>query len=320
MRFEAPLGPSLTRELFEFWASTMEGPLDLPPEVFLGSEVEQSINVVYAERREGRLAGTCGLNLSRAAPYLGGVGEVATDPALRRSGIATELCRQAVGEFRGGGGQAMFLGTVNPDAARIYYRLGWRKLAGANVMANITSGDSPESFLVDHFRGVGPASVRPASPDLRIPIIPLMVAPHDWHVLDSNAAMCSTRYATQSSCMGLYRRYEHVARGGRGAWFAAAAGDGKAVGLSTARLDVDGGCQVDGFTLRSHLDSWDGLMEAAIGWAEASGARGVRALVSDEDAEKRALFEALGFTGTGRGRPFDLDGRRVGSEVLTSSL
>ena len=71
MRFEAPLGPSLTRELFEFWASTMEGPLDLPPEVFLGSEVEQSINVVYAERREGRLAGTCGLNLSRAAPYLG---------------------------------------------------------------------------------------------------------------------------------------------------------------------------------------------------------------------------------------------------------
>ena len=61
-------------------------------------------------------------------------------------------------------------------------------------------------------------------------------------------------------------------------------------------------------------------MEAAIGWAEASGARGVRALVSDEDAEKRALFEALGFTGTGRGRPFDMDGRRVGSEVLTSSL
>ena len=107
--------------------------------------------------------------------------------------------------------------------------------------------------------------------------------------------------------------------GGRGAWFAAAAG-GKAVGLSTARLDVDGGCQVDGFTLRSHLDGWDGLMEAAIGWAEASGARGVQGLVSDEDAEKRALFEALGFTGTGCGRPFDLDGRRVGSEVLTSSL
>ena len=44
-------------------------------------------------------------------------------------------------------------------------------------------------------------------------------------------------------------------------------------------------------------------MEAAIGWAEASGARGVRALVSDEDAEKRALFEALGFTGTSAGGP-----------------
>ena len=34
----------------------------------------------------------------------------------------------------------------------MYTRCGWRKLAGAEVMAFIVSGDSPEAFLVDFFR------------------------------------------------------------------------------------------------------------------------------------------------------------------------
>ena len=153
------------------------------------------------------MAGTCGLTISRKVPALGGFGEVATDPALRRAGIATDLCAQAVEDFRKRGGEALFLGAGDPGPARIYHRLGWRKLAGAYVMANVTSEDSPEEFLTDYFRSLGTVEVRPASPDIRIPIIPLLVLPHDWQVLDSNAAMFSTRYATLNSCMALYRSY-----------------------------------------------------------------------------------------------------------------
>ena len=319
MRFEAPLEPGLTRELFEFWISIFGEPMDMPTEVFLGAEREQNDNIVYVARREGRLAGTCGLTMSRQATGLGGFGEVATDPALRRSGIATVLCAQAVEDFRGRGGEALFLGTGNPGAARIYHRLGWRKLAGANVMANITSGDSPEAFLTDYFRSLGSTEVRQASPEIRIPIIPLLVLPHDWQVLDSNAAMFSTRYATQNSCMGLYRRYRDVAADGRGAWFAAVTGDGKAAGISTARLEASGGCRVDGFAHKSRMDTWGDLVGAAISWAEAAGARAVSAVVSVEDEEKRELFESLGFVQVGRGRPFDLDGREVVSETLELS-
>ena len=316
MRFEAPLEPGLTRELFDFWISIFGEPMDLPAEVFLGAELEQNDNIVYVARREGRLAGTCGMTVSRQVPGLGGFGEVATDPALRRSGIASALCAQVVDEFRGRGGEALFLGTGNPGAARIYHRLGWRKLAGANVMANITSGDSPEGFLVDYFRGLGPVEVRPASPEIRIPIIPLLVSPHDWQVLDSNAGMFSTRYATQHSCMGLYRRYGDVAADGRGAWFVAVTADGRAAGISTARLQASGGCRVDGFVHSSCLDAWYDLVNAAIRWAEAAGAQPVTADVSIEDEDKRALFEGLGFSRAGRGLPFDLDGREVVSETL----
>ena len=316
MRFEAPLEPGLTQELFDFWISIFGEPMDLPPEVFLGSEVDQNDNIVYVARREGRLAGTCGMTMSRRVPGLGGYGEVATDPALRRSGIASALCAQSVEDFRDRGGEALFLGTANPGAARIYHRLGWRKLAGANVMVNITSGDSPEVFLVDYFRSLGPVEVRPASPEIRIPIIPLLVMPHDWQVLDSNAAMFSTRYATQNSCMGLYRRYGDVAADGRGAWFVAVTADGRAAGISTARMDDSGGCRVDGFAHKSRMDAWADLLKAAIRWAEAAGAQSVTADVSVEDEEKRALFEGLGFSPAGRGQPFSLDGREVASETL----
>ena len=161
--------------------------------------------------------------------------------------------------------------------------------------------------------------VRPASPEIRIPIIPLLVLPHDWQVLDSNAAMFSTRYATLNSCMALYRRYSDVAVDGRGSWFAAVADDGKVAGISTARLDDSGGCRVDGFVHKSHMHTWGGLVGAAVSWAETAGARAVIAAVSVEDEEKRSLFEGLGFSRAGRGLPFNLDGREVASETLELS-
>ncbi len=236
---------------------------------------------------------------------------MATSPDFRRRGIAAELCRQAVDDFSERGGQALFLGTGNPDSARIYYRLGWRKLAGANVMANISDDRSPEEFLVDHFRDLGPATVKAATPADRVPMIPLLVSPHDWQVLDSNASMFSTRYSVQDSCMGLYRRYSAVANDGQGAWFSAVTQEGHVVGLSTARLDGDGGCQVDGFTHKAHVPSWGEMIRATSDWGAGRGASWFSAAVSAEDEEKQSLFESIGFQSTGPGEPFDLDGRDV---------
>ena len=76
---------------------------------------------------------------------------MATPSAYRQRGIAAELCRLALEEFQSKGGNAIFLGTSNLAARRIYHRLGWRKLAGTNVMASISDGRSPEEYLVDYF-------------------------------------------------------------------------------------------------------------------------------------------------------------------------
>ena len=243
---------------------------------------------------------------------LGGFGEVATRPDLRGTGIATRLCGRAVEEFRGGGGQALFLGTTSPAARRIYHRLGWRKLAGADVMANISSRDTPEAFLVDYFREPGEATVVPATAAVRVPMIPLLHAPHDWQVLDANAGMYSTRYCLQYSCMGLYRRYLAAVGGGAGDWFCACTADGRIVGLATV-LRVGAACQVDGFAHPYFAAAWPDLMAAAMQRAAARGAGECRAAVCVEDEEKRSLFEGLGFRESGADPDFVLDGRAVGA-------
>ena len=173
MRLEAPIEAHLVDELFEFWVPIFGGPIDVTPEVLLGHEVPKTTITVYVRRLAGKLAGACLVATSKEMPSLGGFGEVATSPDARRSGIATELSHQARDDFGERGGQALFLGTDNADAARIYFRLGWRKLAGVNLMVNVLNGDSPEEFLVDYFRDLGPATVRAPSPADRVPTIPL---------------------------------------------------------------------------------------------------------------------------------------------------
>ena len=311
MKYEAPLEPKLVDELFDFWLPIFEGQLDVTPDVLLGHELPHSRIIVHTRRLNGKLAGACLVATSEATPSLGGFGEVATSSDARRSGIATALSQQALDDFREQGGQALFLGTSNPDAARIYFRLGWRKLAGANLMVNISNCDSPEEFLVDYFRGLGSATVRTPTPADRAPMIPLLVSPHDWQVLDFNTSMLSTRYAVQGSCLGLYRRYLAIADDEQGAWFCASTAHGEIVGLSTVRLEDDGSCRVDGFAHRNHLGSWQALLQTAVDWSVGRSASQIYATVSTEDDEKRTLFESLNFKNGGAGEPFDLGGRQV---------
>jgi len=312
VRYEVPISEALIDELFPFWASIFGEVLpDIAREVFLGAEDAYNGGTLYLQRDGERLASTCFTMQSKTVPSLAGFSEVATDPQFRGKGIATELCGRAVEDFRAAGGEAFFLGTVNPAAARVYHRLGWRKLAGANVMANILSGNSPEAFLVDYF-SVEKATVMEASAADRIPMIPLILCPHDWQVLDANTSVCSTRYATQNSCMGLYVRYERIQMGG-GAWFAARTAKKKVVGLSTARRDEEGAFQIDAFAHARFADVWEELTQAAVGWSQDRGEGGSYVVVSVEDEEKQSWFESLGFRRTGAGEEFELEGRRVAS-------
>ena len=313
MRVEAPLEAQLVEELFEFWLPIFGLPNDLNPETLLGLENPQSFISAYTRRLGDKLAGTCLVIRSQVMPDLGGFSEVATSPDARRTGIASALSQQARDDFSDRGGKALFLGTVNPGAARIYFRLGWRKLAGTNVMLNVIDGDSPEEFMLDFFRDLGPAGVSVASPGDRMPLIPVLLAPHDWQVLDLNVGMLSTRYAVQDSCLGLYRRYSALASDGQGSWFCARTKLGHVVGISSAARGSKSGCRVDGFAHREYASSWEELISSAIDWGAARNASPIWTTVSIEDEEKLSLFESFGFKGMGSGESLDFGNRHVGT-------
>ena len=308
---EPPLSKNLTEELVRFWQDIFEIPFGQFRDMLVGGEREANRDIMFLMREGRKIAGTSHLTISKSDPRLGGLGEVAVAPECRRSGIATTLCARGRVAFRSQGGEALFLATHNPAAARAYSRLGWCKLAGANVMAFISDGDSPEMYLADFFRECGSATIIPGSAAERIPMIPLIVAPHEWQVMDANTGVCSTRYALQRSCMGLYPRYEALACDGQGTWFAAWTDRGQVVGLSTARLNGPDRCRVDGFAHRNAADVWDDLMDAAIVWAVERKTRTCWAEVSAEDESKISRFEAKGFRKVRVGGRFDLDGRQV---------
>ena len=320
-RINAPLPEGLIPELTAFWEEIFETSYEGFKPIFGGDEIADNEDILYLMRQGEELAGTSHLTVGQAVPRLGGLGEVATPPAFRRQGIAAQLCEAALDDFRAQGGEAFFLGTGNPAAARIYYRLGWRKLAGANVMALIVSGNSPEAFLVDYFReAAGQIAIVKGTAAQRIPMIPLIVCPHDWQVLDANAGIFSTRYAVQSSCMGLYPKYDTIIQGQSGAWFGAQTDSGHLIGLATAQLDESGVCHVDGFTHQCRLDAWKDVIRAAMDWGADRGATEWCGTLSAEDEDKRSLFESLGFEAAGEGEAFTLGERQVPSALLKRSV
>ena len=152
MRYEIPISEDLIDELFPFWASIFGEVLpDIGRQVFLGAEGAYSHSTLYLHRERKRLAGTCFTMHSKTMPALAGFSEVATDPRLRGRALPRTCVARRWRTFALPAARLFLLGTVNPAAARVYHRLGSRKLAGADVMVNVLNGESPESFLVDYF-------------------------------------------------------------------------------------------------------------------------------------------------------------------------
>jgi GNAT superfamily N-acetyltransferase len=310
-RREVPLPEDLTDELIAFWEDIFGGSCALLRPVLLGDECEQNRDVVTIIREGRNLAGTCHLTLSISNPELGGLGEVGASPKHRGRGIATALCEQAREEARSRGCRALFLGTVNPAAARVYARTGWLKLPGADVMASIPDRRLPEDFLHSYFDATGPVTLTAPTANDRIPVIPLVHSPHTWRLMDLNVNLLSTRYVVHSACMGLYPRYQNLTVDGKGTWYGARTERGRLVGLSTARLVAQDECRVDGFVHHAHRDVLEDLVRASVGWGADQGASVAYVSVCTEDEDKRLTFESMGFCESGRGGRIELNGRPV---------
>ena len=314
-RYEVPVSMEMIEEIWAMWET-------VPEEVGVGEDIswvrDELSNAVRAEDRkllyvarvDGKIAGTSMIWVSRRDPKLAEFALPGTAPEFRRRGIGQALFDAPIGDFTATGGEAIFLGASS-YAFRTYMRAGYHKLVGTTTLAYVASGESPEAYLVDFFRGLGPAVVGPGERADRTPAVPLVFTPHDWQVMDANMGLLSLRYNLFGGFSGRAGGFVELLDKPDSTFFAARAGDrAKVVGLSTAKL-LEGVCSVDGFTHPYYEDSLNELIESAAAWGAEHGAERSAAVVSEEDWQKREMFEDLGFEAAGRGDDFLLDGMQM---------
>jgi len=305
-----PLDPELADALTAFWEDIFGTPFGQFSAVLRGSELGINDHHLYLVREHAELVATTLLTISGSNPRLAGLGEVATATSQRGRGLAATLTQHARDTFLDQGGAALFLGTVNPAAARIYHRLGWRKLTGANVMCLVGDGRSPEEFLVDSFRSAGAVQLVAGTAACRVDMIPLILCPHDHRILDINVGLLSTRYSVQNSCMGLFPRYRSLSDAG-GHWFTATTDDGRVVGLATARPAADNAIRIDGFAHRNFPGADRELFMCCLNWVDAQGGPHCTAEVAHSDTGKREVFASLGFSSADAGGEYTADGQVI---------
>ena len=317
-RYEIPIPDKLIISIYEMWQK-------VPEEFGIAQDIDQlrgqlshrvrteDRKLLYVAYVDGEIAGTSMIWISGRDPLLCEFGLPATSQEHRRKGIGQDLFSRPVDDFRAMGGEAIFLGTNQVPAERVYRRTGYSKLTGSIAQMQILNGESPEAYLVDYFRGLGPADIYEGEPNDRTSAVPLLHSPHDWQIMDCNVEMFSRRYFTHHSFAGRAGSYIDLLDNSNGTFFSARAGDrDKVVGLSTALLIGNGVCAVDAFTHRYYQDVWEDLIQASIIWGKNQGNNIFQVTLSIEDYEKIQLFKKLGFIEVGKGRTFFMDGFLLG--------
>lgn len=317
-RYEIPIPDKLIIDIYEMWQK-------VPEEFGIAQDIDQlrgqlsnrvrseDRKLLYVAYVDEEIAGTSMIWISARDPLLCEFGLPATSQEHRRKGIGQALFSRPVDEFRTMGGEAIFLGTNQVPAERVYRRTGYSKLTGSICQMQVLNGESPEAYLVDYFRDLGPADIFEGESTDRTPAVPLLHSPHDWQIMDCNVEMFSRRYFTHRSFAGRAGSYIDLLDNSSGTFFSARAGDRmKVVGLSTALLIGEDVCSIDAFTHRYYQDVWEDLIQASISWGKKQGSNIFQVTVSIEDYEKINLYKTLGFIEVGNGRTFFMDGFLLG--------
>ena len=292
-----PLDPESIRQMHELWLAAFGSDFvsDVPNDVLYGEENHWNRTNIYRHISEEQTISTAIVISPSALPSLGGLGEVSTDTRFRGKGLATRICKQLVKDFQSAEGLALFLGTVNPDAARIYERLGWQHINGSKLMVNLSGTDDYDDFIRRYFATSVPSKICKAKPGSRIPIIPLVLFPHDWSILDSNISLYSTNVEPLLSCLGLYRRYDYLRTHCQGEWFTLITEDAKVLGISSAVYKGDNRYQVDGFCHPDHENFFVRLIQTAVHWCKSKNSVEITFNVSKQDKDKENLVRNVGF-------------------------
>lgn len=300
---EPPLGDYAERVRFS-WPDVREM-------VLSGRAADTSVDRFFVGEVGAEFAGSMMYTAPRDTRDVATLEFVWTESPHRRKGVATELLRTALADFRAGGGIAMYLCTTNPHAYALYAAAGFRSLAG-DGMRYLAPGH--EDFDRTYFAHAGPASVRPGVWGDLARVAALYNQPEpDWLIKDYHAPRRVFRDMRYESH---YLRVWKPASEGRGALMMLENPLRRVVGIAAA-VELESYYEqhvflLDFFASPAYLDEVPALLAATVEGAAAAGAEIVQAFVAAVDGDKHRLLQEAGFRQEAR-----LPGRLRGANTGT---
>ncbi len=265
---------------------------DIREPLMAGELVDTSLDRFFIGELDGEYVGSMTYATPRRCSEVAVLGMVQTRPDQRRKGIATQLLRQTIADFRVLGGMAMYLCTTNPNAYALYYKQGFRPLIG-DGMRYLAPGC--EDFDRTYFVHDGPAAIRPGTWGDLAPVSSLYNQRQpDWFIKDyPRRVFRDIRYE------GHYRRVWLPTQERQGTVLVLENRRQRVVGIaSTAAVDsyVEQHAHiVDCWACPAYLGQLPELLSAVVERARDTGAEALQAYLADSDRAKQQIFQAAGF-------------------------
>ena len=134
-----PITDEKINGLYDLWFNhgfEIDG-VDVDKTLLGGSEKNINQINLYSIEKDSDFLSSVILIFPKDNSTVSGLGEVCTRIDSRGRNYATNLCKLARDDFFSkSNAQGNFLGTTNPVAAKIYERLGWKKITNSLVMFN----------------------------------------------------------------------------------------------------------------------------------------------------------------------------------------
>ena len=272
---------------------------EIESEQLLGRELESNTDIVIRATDGKKLLGAVHATIPKSESNIAGLSAMFTTPESRGLGIGKMLFGAIVSELERMNVTAMFLGTGEPIAEKLYASFGFRYLYGSGVMIRLARGGPVDYFKERYSAPVGKITVSEGSAVARIPIIPLALLHLSDLVYDVNLELVNPCFVTQRSCMGLYPKYIACRRMG-GNFFSATDEKGTLGAMATIMPITSGGYRFDVFSCPSFENSLHGLLECAkhsVGAQNShNGDAKIYMDIANADKKKQITATSLGFT------------------------
>ena len=245
-----------------------------------GSEREENRDIYFLAQENGHLLGTIHSTIPRDFPAICGISGMCTAPDARGKGLGRLLFSKIVEEMDSLGVKAMFLGTENSVAAKLYHSCGFSFLPGSNVMARFSDGDWIDLTRTYFQSAPGTIRILPASPGMRIPLVPLALYRGSFQILDCNTELVNCALFTQPYCMSLHPKYSQV-----GSVLQARSESG-VLGAVCSAMPTESGMRTDFFCCESFMEAVPRMLDR-VGECYLH--------IAETDTRKREMAESIGF-------------------------